>query len=199
MNAVKDILNTMSPFAGARLLLGVLFGLSFLVFAAVKHRSRRGEREDMAGPFTADLLFFIVLAGISAYGFASFAAEQFFGVPSDAVQTPGLAALGVAVGAVFAVSGLRWCARAPQRRALYRQMLGLDKEQCERRGVVLTSLSAERTGTVRLEPLDGDEEPEDVPARAAQDLYARCETLLPGTEVCVVSLKDDLLIVKPRG
>ena len=105
----------------------------------------------------------------------------------------------VAVWAVFAVSGLHWCARAPQRRALYRQMLGLDKERCERRGVILTDLSAERTGTVRLEALNKDGEPEDIPARAAPDLYARCETLASGTEVYVVSLKDDLLIVKPRG
>lgn len=199
MNAVKELLNTMSPLAGARLLLGVLFGLSFLVFAAVKHRSRRGEREDMSGPFGLGLFVSMVLAGISAYGFVSFAAEQFFGVPSDAVQTPGLVALAVAVWAVFAVSGLRWCARAPQRRALYRQMLGLDKEQCERRGVVLTDLSAERTGKVRLEALNKDGKPEDVPARAAPDLYARCETLASGTEVYIVSLKDDLLVVKPRG
>lgn len=199
MNAVKELLNTMSLFAGIRLLLGVLFGLSFLAFVAMRRRAWREEGEDIVGPFGFGLFISMALAGISAYGFASFAAEQFFGVPSDAVQMPGLVALAVAVWAVFAVSGLRWCSRAPQRRALYRQMLGLDKEQCERRGVVLTDLSAERTGTVRLEPLDGDGEPEDVPARAAPDLYARCEMLLPGTEVYIVSLKDNLLIVRPRG
>lgn len=198
MNAVKELLNTMSLFAGIRFLLGVLFGLSFLAFIAARHRARR-EEEDIVGPFGFGLFISMVLAGISAYGFASFAAEQFFGVPSDAVQTLGLVALAIAVWMVFAVSGLRWCARAPQRRAFYKQMLGLDREQCERRGVVLTDLSAERTGTIRLEPLDGDGEPEDVPARAAPDLYARCETLLPGTEVYIVSLKDNLLIVKPRG
>ena len=199
MNAAKELLNTMSPLAGIRLLLGVLFGLSFLAFIVARRCSLREEAENIAGPFGFGLFVSIVLAGGAAYGFASFAAEQFFGVPPDAVQMPGLIALVVAVWAVFAVSGLHWCARAPQRRALYRQMLGLDKEQCERRGVVLTDLSAERTGTIRLEPLDVDGEPEDVPARAAQDLYARCETLLPGTEVYIVSLKDDLLIVRPRG
>ena len=78
-------------------------------------------------------------------------------------------------------------------------MLGLDKEEFGRRGIVMTDLSAERTGTVRLDSFENDREPEDVPARAAPDVYARCKTLAPGTKGYAVSLKDEILIVKLGG
>lgn len=201
MNVLKDVLNAMSPAAAVRLLLGILFGFFFLSLLATKRwggKEHERDLDDIAGPFTLEALLSAIVVGVFVYGIVGFVTERFWGMSSESANSMGLAALGLAGGACLAFFGLRWCSRAPERRKIYREILGLDKEEFGRRGIVMTDLSAERTGTVRLDSFEKDGEPEDVPARAAPDVYARCKTLAPGTKVYAVSLKDEILIVKPE-